>query len=406
MPSFPVSGRGFVALLLLSLSLLVPSTVAQLGCNFSIVSPNTSYPTYGVIITGFLTYNTTRLSVTPYPGFSPAYNLLSITGTRTVYTATAAARSSYVLSSTSSITGLLPANNSFLTLSNNGSTQLEFATVVNALAGLQIFYDNVIYPQATVLDHMDTAGWVLTLSTPQLGSTVVNGSNLLSLYSFNSVPSIGGDISDDQALDYLGPGFDVASFNGNFSLTCAVPAVATVRGDPQMVGLRDESYQVHGIDGAVYNIISEKNTQVNSRFVFLSEGECPNIDGVADDNCWSHPGSYMGELSFQSVVDGELHAALISAGKANKGFSMVQVDGKVLKVGDKVSFGFFSLEQVSTHKVVVNTDNFEFELSNSDMFVNQQLRSKTALSKLKSHGLLGQTHSSKNPHFSPQIHRG
>ena len=174
----------------------------------------------------------------------------------------------------------------------------------------------------------------------------------------------------------------------------------TVVGDPQFVGLRGQSYQVHGIDGAVYNIISEKNSQVNSRFAFLTKGECPMIDGVADTNCWSHPGSYLGEMSFQQVVDGKLHAALVSSGSAKKGFSMVQMDGKALKVGDKVSFGTFSIEMTATHSVVVEMENFDFDLSNSDLFINQQLRSKKPLSKLAAHGLLGQTHSSKT-HSTP-----
>jgi len=45
--------------------------------------------------------------------------------------------------------------------------------------------------------------------------------------------------------------------------------------------------------------------------------------------------------------------------------------------------------------VDITTEHFSFELSNSDMFVNQALRSRVALSQLHSHGLLGQTHSSK-----------
>jgi hypothetical protein len=100
------------------------------------------------------------------------------------------------------------------------------------------------------------------------------------------------------------------------------------------------------------------------------------------------------------VVDGKLHAALVSSGSAKKGFSMVQVDGKALKVGDKVSFGSFSVSQQSTHQVTVQTEQFEFQLANSDRFINQQLRAKAALSKLTSHGLLGQTHSAKT-HNTP-----
>jgi len=79
---------------------------------------------------------------------------------------------------------------------------------------------------------------------------------------------------------------------------------------------------------------------------------------------------------------------------------MVQVDGKELEVGDKVEFGSFSLDMIASHRVQVHTEQFAFDLSNSDMFINQQLRSKVGLSKLKSHGLLGQTHSAKT-HPSP-----
>jgi len=175
----------------------------------------------------------------------------------------------------------------------------------------------------------------------------------------------------------------------------SIPFSAGIAGDPQFFGLRGQSYQVHGIDGAVYNIITEKNTQVNSRFTFLTQGQCPLFDGVPDTNCWSHPGSYMGEMSFQQVVDGKLHAALVTAGSAKKGFSAVQMDGKAIKVGETVSFGSFSVAAKSSHAVVVSTEHFEFELSNSDMFINQGLRSKVPLSQLESHGLLGQTHSSK-----------
>ena len=59
-------------------------------------------------------------------------------------------------------------------------------------------------------------------------------------------------------------------------------------GDPQFVGLRGQSYQIHGLDGMVYNIITEQQCQVNARFVFLSSGQCPLVEGVAGNDCWSH----------------------------------------------------------------------------------------------------------------------
>ena len=199
----------------------------------------------------------------------------------------------------------------------------------------------------------------------------------------------GGEVS----LDYQ---------NGSTSDTIDIffnPTAITV-GDPQFIGLRGQSYQVHGIDGAIYNIISDRNLQVNGKFTFLTEGQCPIIDGVPDTNCWSHPGSYIGEMSFQQVVDGKLHAALITSGDAKTGFSMVQMDGKVVAVGQTATFGSFSLTRNSAFTVTLQSEQFSFELSNSDNFINQAVAPKVALSQLKSHGLLGQTHSTK-VHASP-----
>jgi hypothetical protein len=59
----------------------------------------------------------------------------------------------------------------------------------------------------------------------------------------------------------------------------------SVLGDPQFMGLRGQSFQVHGIDGAVYNLVTSTSSQVNSRFVFLSKGRCPMVEGVESANC-------------------------------------------------------------------------------------------------------------------------
>ena len=191
-----------------------------------------------------------------------------------------------------------------------------------------------------------------------------------------------------------------ASLNYNNGSTTAtidilyVPS-ATVVGDPQFVGLRGQSYQVHGIDGAVYNLITQPRTQVNARFVFLNQGQCPIINGTRDTNCWMHPGSYLGEMSFQQVVNGEVHFALLTSGCAESGFAGVEVDGMEVDVGERVEVGYFAVSVHSTHLVEVDTQHFHFQLSNSDRFINQALRVTVPLSKLQAHGLLGQTHSSR-----------
>jgi len=255
-------------------------------------------------------------------------------------------------------------------------------------------------------------------NAPFYGNATLVASGYSSTFSSNNL------VSAAPVTQYLGTQLEPVDVTGLYQFTFTIPVLqsievqltylnagapqpvvdlisilvtnpAVVVGDPQFVGLRGQSFQVHGIDGAIYNIISEKNTQVNARFVFLSEGECPMINGVADSNCWSHPGSYLGEMSFQQVVDGKLHQALVTAGDAKTGFASIQFDGKSLKVGDSFTFGSFSIEMVSTHHVSIQTENFGFELTNSDMFINQAVTNRVALSKLTSHGLLGQTHAAK-----------
>ena len=188
--------------------------------------------------------------------------------------------------------------------------------------------------------------------------------------------------------------------NSGFRLFAGLmPPSASVRGDPQFVGLRGQSFQVHGIDGAVYALISEEHTAVNARFVFLSSGECPIVDGHPLSSCWSHPGSYMGAVSIQvrSAEDAKLHTAVMHAGVAKRGFAGVEVDGAPMLVGAEVVSGSsFSVRHLSSHSVHVVTPSFELVLESSDRFVNLvQLRPRVALAQLTSHGLLGQTHNAK-----------
>jgi hypothetical protein len=129
--------------------------------------------------------------------------------------------------------------------------------------------------------------------------------------------------------------------------------------------------------------------------VFLSHGECPIFAGIPDINCWSHPGSYLGEIGIQQIVDGINHRALIIAGAARQGFQQIILDGRPLKVGEVESYGSFSVNYITSHRVIFTTEHFTFDLSNSDWFINQAVSALVSLSTLKSHGLLGQTHSMK-----------
>ena len=163
-------------------------------------------------------------------------------------------------------------------------------------------------------------------------------------------------------------------------------------GDPQFVGFRGQSFQVHGIDGHVYSLISEPTLQVNALFVFLRGGQCPAVEGRPAENCWTHPGSYIGAIAFQhrDDEDGSIHRVLVTAGGAASGLAGVELDGDEV-AGETAQAGGLSVERLSAYEVRVSTPHFDFELSNSDLFLNEQVRPLVSLKQIAPHGLLGQT---------------
>ena len=97
-----------VSLQLTSLLAQTP-TSGSTTCNFSLVFPNASFPSLGEVLVGSLTYNNTANPITSnYSGYPLGHDLLSFTGTRTVWQATAAAPTTYASRTTTSILGLYP----------------------------------------------------------------------------------------------------------------------------------------------------------------------------------------------------------------------------------------------------------------------------------------------------------
>jgi len=174
-----------------------------------------------------------------------------------------------------------------------------------------------------------------------------------------------------------------------FTCSCETDPDPSVIGDPQFVGLRGQEYQVHGVSGEVYNIVSDADLQLNSRFVFLDSGKCPVIDGKKAKGCFAHPGSYLGEIGIKTRAGDKIK--LIS-GDAEQGFASVQVNGKTVDVGETIDLAgdMGSITVNSTHIVDVSVGQWNIVYENSDMYVNQNVR-VTDAQKLKSHGLLGQT---------------
>jgi hypothetical protein len=188
-----------------------------------------------------------------------------------------------------------------------------------------------------------------------------------------------------------------------FTLTVtAPPALTSVTGDPLFVGLLGQRYQVHGVDGFVYSLISDRLVQVNTRFTYLDQGECVKGEqGQSLFTCWSHPGSYLSALAVQTV-DG--HRVLIQSGKARQGFQSVTVNGQQLTVGDSVTprqrkdseVEPLTVELLSVRRCrIAHAGLYSMEVENSDGFVNIVSLTVSDWSRLRSdvqsHGLVGQT---------------
>lgn len=147
---------------------------------------------------------------------------------------------------------------------------------------------------------------------------------------------------------------------------------------------------MHGIHGTIYNLVSSVNTQVNARFVFISAGRCPaNVKST----CWTHPGSYLGAIGIQQRVDEfHLYQLEMQSGSADSGFSHVSLNGKNLSIGTYFQHSTLEIEYSDNFMVLIKTDEFEFTMTNSDGFINQQVLPRRPLSQLNTHGLFGQTH--------------
>ena len=213
-----------------------------------------------------------------------------------------------------------------------------------------------------------------------------------SVYVYSSAGFPTGNITAN--LTYYGA--DNSPTGGNpeeliAASACAqVSGVGGVVGDPQFSGLLGQSYQVHGIDGAHYNLITSETTQVNARFVYLQSGACPPLPAAT--NCWSHPGSYLGAVGVMEMVSGQAQKLAVEAGASARGFSNVTLNGELLAVGSSLTVGTLSVRYVDSYHVTVSTAEFTIAFDNSDWFINQQISARVPLARLTAHGLLGQTH--------------
>ena len=262
-----------------------------------------------------------------------------------------------------------------------------------------------VSPSRTVLYVAGIANY----SFPVAAAVDLSTGNVLATFNAGlkqSDTAVGTLFEPTLAVDALG-NVVVPDQNAGFRQFAAVQAAATsVRGDPQFVGLRGQSFQVHGIDGAVYALISEPNMQLNARFTFLTGPRpCPIMPSTGQHSqaCWSHDGSYLSELAMRVKQTGEM--VRVVAGTASKGFERVEVNGKRLAVGDTTPTS--SVQLTSTHELVLTAGSFSIDVECVDGFVNlRSVRPTVPFGRLRSHGLLGQTWSAQRHQSTLKVVEG
>lgn len=223
--------------------------------------------------------------------------------------------------------------------------------------------------------------------------------------------------SNGQVLDQSG--------NGNHGIiNGAVSVIATglhnqcgggsgAFGDPQFVGFNSQSFQVHGSADTVYNVISSPSVQYNAYFRYLPSGSCRK-----GTECFAHPGNYFGSVGI-SVRDEQdaVHRFIVESGSVADGLRLIYNNQTLPVSAEPIQIGIYSIAHSNQFEVVLESEEFNIKVSNSDMFLNQQVSIGFALmnkiSQYKSavkngdsarvdelletlpHGILGQTWNTK-----------
>jgi len=139
-------------------------------------------------------------------------------------------------------------------------------------------------------------------------------------------------------------------------------AATKVVGDPQIVGMQGQDFQVHGIPDEVFNMVSYPTLQINARFSYLESADC--LDNYTA--CFAHPGTYISEEGFRIGKD----KVRVTAGSHKKGLT-VSVNGK--KVNRNTDLKLGAIEVVNHRRVVFHTNIMKVTVTNSDKFLNQEL---------------------------------
>ena len=404
-----------------------------------------------ITATVFLVSGTAPLTVPSNPALTP--NIVSSIAVVTFNTSTTTS----VTSSTSAFTGPAPAVPTALNthifspaagdlVGVNGAgwvidlvasaSNPTFNPLLSSGAGYSPLFDNTTNP-AIFRPGFNTAapGLVVLLNTTQtITGSLIQGpnTNLAGLFQMNGVLQVNGV---NGFVNEIWPAWQVGNAlfgQGPCTLTVYVlnttaptqvvgtpqqqpglistvstvsffisaPA-ATVLGDPSFNGFHGQAaYQVHGIPGEVFNVLTASTLQLNALFTFIDIGEAMTAAQMAKARTirgsalpttqpWSHPGTYLTEMGLRL---GSL-AIHFRAGRYADGLTAKTATGEPLLAGQSLTDGVMRVAMSEDgHSAVVSHPLVRFSIVNSDGFFNidrASLLSSTAITGLD--GLLGQS---------------
>ena len=247
----------------------------------------------------------------------------------------------------------------------------------------------------------------------------------LQVFGDGSFTQPGQDLFYDELTSL--PNLVVRSFAATAVRAAIVgcPLEAGVAGDPTFYGFRGQVYQVHGIAGYVFNLLTSPLLQLNARFDFIdhsshsitqteqaalrhSQGSHTSLPSTP---AWSHAGTYLGELGVR-LGSASLH---IVPGAYLSGFGAVTVNGRQVALGSSYPLVLLSnnvavatLLSPSVLRIVSSV--LRFDVVNSDGFVNiqrAQLLSTATDSEAEARmdGILGQSAAGSRwfPAYGPEV---
>ena len=266
-------------------------------------------------------------------------------------------------------------------------------------------YDNLLYTQCAVPDHIDVTGILFNVSQGGSIYTV----NIFDFYGLSSASFNIRDESGAQNINGQSGAFTQLVCDGvDILATCASVSStgpARMTSDPRLLGFWGQDVYVGGQVGAVYSLLSDSSTLINSRFVQLDgvDIHCPSADmdaAVAPlaTQCFAHSGSYMGELAVRTSDGRQLS---IVAGALHEGFASLSVtDGqRALGVFDRllraVHPATLTVQHLSPRAVRIHAGAYVLDVHNMDHYLDiaqlNATRWDALTTELRPEGIIGRT---------------